>query len=132
MLSARKEADRFTGRDPLQSMEVLFRAVPPASPGTVRPSRKKAERFQLIRQLQRGELAARQRGALPDVFQQSLPARCRQQRCGWFGRRPALCRDWREEWVSAPRRKQAAAVSLEQREHGEPRTVAGRGFWPFG
>ena len=34
------------------------------------------------RQVQRAELPTRQRGALPDVFQQPLPARLRQQRCG--------------------------------------------------
>jgi hypothetical protein len=34
------------------------------------------------RAVQRGELPARQRGALPDVFQQLLPARGGQQRCG--------------------------------------------------
>ena len=37
------------------------------------------------RAVQRGELPARQRRALPDVFQQLLSARCRQQRCGRFG-----------------------------------------------
>ena len=34
------------------------------------------------RQIQRRELLARERGSLPDVFQQSLPARGRQQRRG--------------------------------------------------
>jgi len=34
------------------------------------------------RQVQRAELPTRQRGALPDVFQQSLPAWLCQQRCG--------------------------------------------------
>ena len=81
-------------------------------------------------EVQRGELPARQRGALPDVFQQLLPARRRQQRCGRlrphqpfaglggrFGR-------WRTGGRWHP-------FALEQREHGEPQT-AGRSGEPFG
>ena len=80
-------------------------------------------------EVQRGELPARQRGALPNVFQQLLPARRRQQRCGRlrphqpfaglggrFGR-------WRTGGGRHP-------FALEQREHGEPRT-AGRSGEPL-
>ena len=67
------------------------------------------------RAVQRSELLARERGALPDVFQQLLPARCRQQRCGRFRPDQSFrevgggCRRWR----GSDRRP----FPLEQREH---------------
>ena len=80
------------------------------------------------RQVQRAELPTRQRGALPDVFQQPLPARLRQQRCGrlrWrqpFGR---LDRRWRGGGG------QRHPFALEQRKHGDI-LVMGWPEEPFG
>ena len=82
-------------------------------------------------EVERSELPPRQRGALPDVFQQLLPTWRRQQRCGRlrphqpFAGLGGRCR----------RRRRAGSgrhpFAFEQREHGEPR-MSGCSEEPFG
>ena len=78
------------------------------------------------RQVQRGELPARQRGALPDVFQQLLPARCCQQRCGRLGpRQPFGC-------LGGGSGRPAASVCETARAWRTSDEGLLRGaFWPF-
>src|SRR5690606_16875784 len=70
-------------------------------------------------EVERGELPARERRALPDVFQQLLPTRRGQQRCSRL-------------WLYQPFRNFGGGCgrcagggwhpfALEEREHGEPR-----------
>ena len=67
------------------------------------------------RAVQGGELLARKRGALPDVFQQLLPARGGEQRCGRL--RPH--QPFREVGGGCWRRRGSdrGPFSLEQGEH---------------
>ena len=82
------------------------------------------------RSVQRGELPARQRGALPNVLQQLLPARGGQQRCGRLGPHQPFREDgggcWR--WRAGDR----GPFSLEQGEHAGVLWRADReAFLPF-
>lgn len=80
-------------------------------------------------EVERGELSARERCALPDVFQQFLPARRRQQRCGRL--RPH--QPFRSFDGGCGRCAGGGwhPFALEQREHDEPRMTGCSGA-PFG
>ena len=79
-------------------------------------------------EVERGELSARERRALPDVFQQFLPTRCRQQRRGRLRSRHSLGhRHGGGGWCTGGWNP----FALEQREHDDTR-VRGLEGEPFG
>ncbi|MNO87041.1 hypothetical protein D3C76_784560 [compost metagenome] len=81
-------------------------------------------------EVERGELSARQRSALPDVFQQLLPARRSQQRCGRLRpHQPFRHFDGGCGWRAGDGRH---PVALEQREEHDEPPMMGLVREPFG